>query len=309
MNFISPISRKPLILNEGKTAYINLSEDESFAISENVVVFLPEVDNFYEGAYLNRIKYLPKYENLFTLFPLWLINSGFMWEVRKQFQPGSLLLELGCAAGVDYFGKRFRMIGIDLSFKSLKGLNNYLFGLQADATNIPLADQSVDGIISSYFWEHIPAGIKDKMLLEFKRVLKPGGKLVFLYDVETENTLISVLKNHDPLLYKQLFLDKDAHLGYETPGENRLRFERAGYTISKHFGMERTVFQSNSVYVKFKNLKGIMGIIGRIGNFASKFKILNFVNIFWVRVIDTSFGKFLPLRKSRIIISVVKVQS
>ena len=167
MNFISPITKEHLVLNASKTAYSNSNGDENYPVSENVVVFLPEVDKFYEGAYLNRVKYLPKYENWFTLFPLWLINSGFMWEVRKQFNPGSLILELGCAAGVDYFGRRYRMIGLDLSFKSLKGLNNYVCGLQADATKIPLADKSVDGIISSYFWEHIPGELKDRMLEEF----------------------------------------------------------------------------------------------------------------------------------------------
>jgi hypothetical protein len=54
------------------------------------------------------------------VWPLWLINSGYPWMVRHFVPPGATVVELGCAGGVRYFGQRYRMVGCDLSFSSLK---------------------------------------------------------------------------------------------------------------------------------------------------------------------------------------------
>lgn len=272
----------------------------------NIYSFLTEQDDFYEGTYLNRIKYIPKKENGFYLFPLWLINGGYLWEVRKQFPKGARILELGCASGIDYFGKRFEMIGLDLSLTSLKGIKNYKYKIHADATQLPIVDNCLDGIISSYFWEHIPPKIKREMLKEFKRVLKPRGKIVFLYDVATDNKLISLLKDRDLSVYNQLFLEKDGHLGYETPKQNKVRFENFGFKVLKHFGMERSIFQSRSVYVKFAKLSGLLKVIGSFGLFLTKSSLGNKINMLWIRIWDATFGCILKNSKARIIITVAQ---
>ena len=306
MQLQSPDTFELLHYNKVLGGYSTKDSKIWYPIINNVIRFLVKSDDFYEGSYLNRIKFIPKSESIFHTWPLWLISNGSVWEVRKQFPAGSTLLELGCAGGVDYFANRYNMIGLDLSFQSLQNLNGYKYALQADATNIPLADLSVDGIISSYFWEHIPTEIKDKMLQEFKRVLKPGGKLVFLYDVETANSLVSLLKSEDIQLYKKLFIEKDGHLGYETPGENMKRFKAAGYVVEKHFGMERTWMQSNSVFEKFSQLHGWKGLLGRVGNLTSKSTFTNYLHSLLVRITDATVGRFISTDKSRIIISVLK---
>ncbi len=306
IQLIDPVTQELLTLSEDRKSLTSKKSNKQFIARKNVFSFLPVQDIFYEGAYLNRIKYIPRPGNPLSILPLWLINNGYLWEVRKQFKPGSILLELGCASGVDYFGSRYRMIGLDLSFTSLAGLHNYEFALQADATRLPIADNSVDGIISSYFWEHIPAAVKDTMLTEFKRVLRPGGKLVFLYDVETENSFIRLLKKNDPKKYKELFIDKDGHLGYETPAENRQRFIEHGFEVKKHFGMERTWLQSHSVYEKFGHLTGLKGLIGKMGSKLGRFRILNLMNNFLVRLTDETAGRLINEKRSRIIISVMQ---
>lgn len=306
IQLIDPESRDLLILAEDGKSLLSKSSNKKFVAKQNVFSFLSTPDDFYEGAYLNRIKFNPKSENVLSRLPLWLINNGYLWEVRKQFKPNSILVELGCASGVDYFGSRYRMIGIDLSFTSLTGLQNYKYALQGDATALPLADKSVDGIISSYFWEHIPPAVKDKMLAEFRRVLKPGGKLVFLYDVETENGFIKLLKKDNPAKYKELFIDKDGHLGYETPEENKAKFIENRFELIKHFGMERTWFQSHSVYEKFSHSSGCKGWIGKMGKVLGRYRSLNLINIFFVRLIDETLGRLFNEKKSRIIISVLE---
>lgn len=300
----SPDNYEDLLLSEDKRLYVTKDGSYKYPVHKNVVSFLPEVDSFYEGAYLNRVRYVPKFNNWFFRLPLWFINGGYMKEVLKSFSTGDVIVELGCASGVDLFGEQFQMIGIDLSLKSLLGLKNYQYAFQTNATKIPLLDSSVDGIISSYFWEHIPPNLKDEMLLEFNRILKPGGKIIFLYDVETENGLLKRLKQKNIQLYKKMFLEKDGHLGYESPLENKMRFERNGFIVTKHFGMERTWLQSNSVYIKLAFLDGFLGLIGRVGKFFSSGKVFERISIVMVRIWDETFGRLWPLSSARIIITI-----
>lgn len=300
---ICPTTKQPL--EQRGESWQTADGKISYGTHQKVVQFLSVKDEFYEGAYLNRIRYMPASESWWRCWPLWLISNGYLWEVRKQFDAGSTLLELGCASGVDYFGARYNMVGLDLSLESLKGLHNYKMGLQADATRLPLPDQSVDGILSSYFWEHIPPPVKDEMLKEFKRVLKPGGKLVFLYDVTTNNGVVNLLKKTDIARYNQLFLEGDGHFGYETPIENKARFIKAGFKIQKHFGMERTWLQSNSVFEKLRHLDGFAGMVGKIGYALSIGRLKGYIHTFFVRATDETIGRLFPLSKSRIIISVL----
>jgi SAM-dependent methyltransferase len=306
LELIDPKSKKLLFYDKISSSWTTEDKTTRYFMINNIVKFLENPDDFYEGAYLNRIKFLPKSEKIWHNWPLWLISNGYLWEVRKQFAKEDVIVELGCASGVDYFGNRFNMFGLDLSFESLKGLHNYQMGLQADATKLPFADESVDGVISSYFWEHIPPAVKDIMLKEYKRVLKPGGKIVFLYDVETQNQLVGILKNDNPTKYKELFLDGDGHFGYETPNVNKDRFIKHGFEIVKHFGMERTWAQSNSVFEKMQNLKGFKGAIGKLGNFLTTGKLIGYLSIFIIRLVDQSFGRLFKIDKARIIISVLK---
>ena len=132
---------------------------------------------------------------------------------------------------------------------------------------------------------------------------------MFLYDVETSNNLISSLKKISPDKYTELFLTKDGHFGYETAEKNQIRFEKAGFSVLKHFGMERSWLQSTSVYEKMRHLNSGLG---KATSFVSRLfagRLGTYVNIFLVRIVDCTIGKLLPLKKSRIIISVIKRKS
>ena len=138
----------------------------NYSFVNGVLVFLEEKDKFYEGVYVNQIKYLPRSEKIFHVLPLWLVNSGYLWAVRKYVEFGGTILELGCGSGVRYFGKKYEMYGCDLSFGSLEKLRGiYAWLIQADASEgIPIADNSVDAIVSSFFWEHVTVEQKERIL-------------------------------------------------------------------------------------------------------------------------------------------------
>ena len=301
--FASPVTGRPLHVAENPLRLYN--DAEEFKSEKGVLLFLERQNEEYEGSYLNKIKYVPKTESVPHTIPLWMIANGYLWEVRKQFSKGDTICELGCASGVNYFGSRFNMVGVDFSLRSLQGIENYAFKIQANALKLPFKSGSLDGVISSYFWEHIDPKEKPIMLEEFYRVLKPGGKVIMLYDVETENQLVELLKKRDLKLYQKLFLEKDYHIGYETLDENNHHFTKAGFRIVKSFGMERTFFQSSSVYIKMADIPTWYGRYSKLMTKITSSRLAEYANIFFVRLIDVTVGKLLPEKRSRIAISVL----
>ena len=83
--------------------------------------------------------------------------------------------------------------GIDPSEKMLhiaksKNLPDSVHFFPADATALPMEDETYDGIILGFCFRNIEQ--REKALLEFFRVLKPGGRLVILEAVYPKNPIV-----------------------------------------------------------------------------------------------------------------------
>jgi len=295
---------KHIMLND-KSFYSCPECNLTYPIESNIIRCIQSADDFYEGRYLNLIKYIPHNKFLDTL-TLWTINSGYIWQILKYIPKGSNVLELGCAGGVKYFGQIYNMIGLDISFNSLVSTSeNYQLAIQADATKfIPLPDNSLDGIIGSYFWEHITHDDKSKMLKEFYRLLKPGGKIIFLYDVETRNPLIYPVIKNDFQYYKKTFLDNDGHTGYHSPIINRNLFLKNSFKLVFEMGTMKTIFQSLSMYDKLKGWRGFQQYFSHF--MLAVFKPLLKPYLFFLRITDTLLYKILPDKWSTNFLSVVE---
>jgi SAM-dependent methyltransferase len=297
-SLICPNDRRPLseLSSELSCAVCG----RQYPIHDGVVCTLDRSNDFYEGTYQSTTIFVPKSERPRHVWPLWLINSGYPWTVRHFVPPGATVVELGCAGGVRYFGQHYRMVGCDLSFSSLKNVKFYERRVQADAAVcIPLPDNSVDAVVSSYFWEHILPEVKPRILSEIKRILRPGGKLIFLYDVETENPMIGHYKAKDPALYERLFIAGDGHFGYQRPLENLASFEKAGFRIVEHKGMEKTWLLSSSANTKLTQF-GAFG--SSLLTWASRLGKRPFLYSYTalMRLIDTLICPWLPADWARI---------
>ena len=270
-----------------------------YEIEDGVVRLLGVKDAFYEGAYLNQVAYVPRSERVWHAWPIWLLVNGYPWTVRRYVPEGGSVVELGCASGVTYFARRYQMIGCDLSYGSLRELP-YQQKVQCDAGQcLPVPDASVDAVVSSYFWEHIPPDIKPAILRECRRILKPGGKIIFLYDVETQNPLIRRYKRLDPQRYKELFIDCDGHLGYESPADNLATFQAEGFRRIVHRGMEKTWLQSPSVFAKLSQYGDRLSGLLRLGSLFSRSPwFYPYTGL--VRTIDATVGRVLPEDWARI---------
>ena len=301
---ICPDDRSPLDRHDSAFACPRCGR--RFPRIDNVVQFLEVQDSFYEGAYLNQVHFVPKSERWFHLWPVWLINNGYVWRVRGNTKPGGAVLELGCAGGVSYFSNRYSMIGLDVSMASLKAAaTHYDICIQADAAAcIPLADESVDTVASSFFWEHIPPAAKQTMLKELRRVLKPGGRLVFLYDVETNNPLVSAMRRKSGSLYRAEFIDRDGHLGYEPPEANLSLFEKSGFKVVEQVGLEKTPLQSTTVYGKMKRWPQPFAAAGNALTTIERSRATFFSYIGLLRALDETVGRALPSRWARMALTV-----
>lgn len=93
---------------------------------------------------------------------------------------GKVLLDAGCGRTVPvlrkYLGRAERLIGIELvDFTDVPpGIETH----KTDLARLPLPDASVDLIMSRSVFEHLTD--PDAVYREFARVLKPGGRVVFL---------------------------------------------------------------------------------------------------------------------------------
>lgn len=94
---------------------------------------------------------------------------------------GGKILDLGCGSGrgsKPLFDRGFFVIGIDFSDTMLQLARNRAPAVsfqKMDMRKLKFADESFDGIWSSFSLIHIPKKDVKKVLKECKRVLKPGG--------------------------------------------------------------------------------------------------------------------------------------
>jgi SAM-dependent methyltransferase len=105
----------------------------------------------------------------------------FEARVDALIGPGTrALLDAGCGRTAPvlrkYIGRVDRLIGVELvEFKDVPaGIETYM----TDLATLPLDDASVDLIMSRSVFEHLAD--PQKVYAEFSRVLRPGGRVVFL---------------------------------------------------------------------------------------------------------------------------------
>ncbi|MBI3895779.1 MAG: methyltransferase domain-containing protein [Acidobacteria bacterium] len=122
-------------------------------------------------------------------------------------RPGETVVDIGCGAGMDLLlaarrtGPQGKAIGVDMSdamierasrAARLAALNNVELR-KGDATDLPLADASVDVIISNGVLNLVPE--KENAFREIVRILRPGGRLQ-IADIVVEKELSEDIRSN-----------------------------------------------------------------------------------------------------------------
>lgn len=233
-------------LTSGPDAVTCASCGARYPVERDIVRFVG-TDAFYEGAYDATIRYLPS-QTWISRLGLYLVSTHYLHWVERYVPQGARLLELGAGGGVRFFAHHARATALDVSYQSLGRLDpGYELALQADALHLPVADGAYDAAASAYFYEHIATSDKPRLLEEVRRALRPGGRVVFLFDVASHNPLFRWLRR-DEAKFHECFVEHDHHYGLQRATESLRGFEQAGFRVLDHHLANKTPLQYLAVY-------------------------------------------------------------
>ncbi len=122
------------------------------------------------------------------------------------FKAGSLIADLGCGSGVFtqvLKAEGYRSFGLDLSQGLLHAGRRHhpeLDLLAGDAESLPLAPESLDGVLLSGIVHHLPD--PSACALEIYRVLKPGGAFV-AFDPNRRNPFMYLYRDRSSPFYSR----------------------------------------------------------------------------------------------------------
>ncbi len=127
------------------------------------------------------------YRLIASFYRQFIIKRALNQFINQEFKEKDLLLHAGSGSGqVDEdIAKKFDITALDISAEALK-LYKVVNGqdsktLKASIFDIPVKDSNFDGIYNLGVHEHFTGSENTKILKEYKRILKPNGKLVLFW--------------------------------------------------------------------------------------------------------------------------------
>lgn len=172
---------------------------------------------------------------------------------QAEFTPQSRVLEIACnmaTTSID-IAKRFNchIIGIDMDKSALaKAKQNVIKNnvsqlvdiQQADASKLPFADNSFDVVINEAMLTMYADKTKARLLNEYFRVLKPGGRLlthdIMLVDPENSQNVMAQIHNAINVNAQPMSHDDWINL-FSTIGFINIKSENAAMTLMSPRGM------------------------------------------------------------------------
>ena len=191
------------------------------------------------------------YDLIATFYRKVLIRPLLNHFIRGYFKRGDEVLHAGCGSGqVDADIRGYiRITALDYSvnalnfYKRVNGKKSCL--LYGSIFQVPLPDKSMDGIYNLGVMEHFSEEDIHKILLEFKRVLKPGARAVLFWPPEF-GLSVRFLKMVHFILQKALRKDIKLHPDEICRIRSRAHVEgimnRAGFCLDRYYFGWRDMF-------------------------------------------------------------------
>ena len=203
---------------------------------------------------------------------------------------------------------------MDLSLAALKNAAQiYDEVYHADATKLPLKDNSFEMIVSADLFGHVPLGLKNNLFAEVHRVLKPGGHCIAVVEADGQNLLTAFAQKY-PHLWQRYFIDKDGHIGLEPPSDVIRRFQQHHLTVrelKKHYC---DIYPTFGFLRRFDNEYGdhsrVVSVLVSMCKVTEKWKWLSLIANFFVGMFARPFDLLVDLdRATGLFVAVQKEQS
>ena len=237
----------------GKT-YVWLRESK-------LIRFQAEPDGFYRGCYEELWK-----PSLYPSMPL----ANFLLSMRERISISTrrerffrsqlaghdnlLILDVACGYGRKLFKRYGKVIGLDIVLEPLyRASEVYDLCVLANAFSMPFQDNYFDCIVSSDFLGHIPLEQKGDLYREFKRVLKPGGRMLHVLETDANNWHFRFAHRYPDLFRKYFVEGIGGHFGLELPTQAVARFEANGFKVLEASKIWGDVWQIQEYRLMFDN--------------------------------------------------------
>lgn len=200
------------------------------------------------------------YRKLASFYRRFIIKRTLNHFIESEFKNGSLLLHAGSGAGqVDKdLLQKFDITALDISKEALKlyKANNSEKAkiIQASIFNMPVKDNTFDGIYNLGVHEHFTGAENKKIFKEFLRVLKDDGKIVlfwppkFGFSVMFLNTLHFILND---ILGKKIRLHPEEISLIESKKQVENVLRDSGFKLTKFYFGPKDLF-THAVLVAIK---------------------------------------------------------
>jgi len=184
------------------------------------------------------------YDGIAAFYRKFIIKRTLNYFVRKYFKKGSQILHAGCGSGqVDTdISQHVSITGLDISVNALRfygKVNPSCSTLHGSIFSIPLPDCSVDGIYNLGVMEHFTEADISKIFAEFRRILKPDGRMIIFWPPEFGASVIFlkivkwVLENL--FRKKGIKIHPDEITRVQSKKHVTQLFQEAGFTVNRYY--------------------------------------------------------------------------
>lgn len=191
------------------------------------------------------------YDLVAALYRKLIIRPSLNFFFARHFVAGADIVHAGCGSGqVDTgLNSRFRITALDISANALsiyervnKDNPRLILG---DILALPFASGSKDGLYNLGVMEHFTEGDIHRMLSEFHRVLRPGGKVLIFWPPEFGLSVMFLKAVHfilNRVLKKNIRLHPDEITRVQSERHVRNLFKQAQFDVVDYYFGPRDAF-------------------------------------------------------------------
>jgi SAM-dependent methyltransferase len=190
------------------------------------------------------------------------------------------------------------MTGLELAESSAQAASRlYSKVLTADVCAIPAKADSFDGAASIFLLEHLSAEAAPKALRELARVLRRGGKLICVCDLECDHPLLNWARSRHPQGYHEAFIEVPGHWGLRREKAWKTLLQDAGFVIIEWRLKSRFPILDHCPWVQLSLSKHLPALAQKLGRFAYWLSRQRGVSPAWLicsTLLDDVFRPVLP---------------